>query len=153
MQQEGHPACKKVSGGVSAWLSVLSEVQTCIWPSWCHCHSLSLASVKSGWVLPFWYRLIQVVLDGCVCVCYSWCLIDSISSRSGFGSCCKQTGVWSRYRSQSRRRHASDWIEISKSSIESDWSKKWGWSRENSVTFVWSWNFVFVDLISCSYKH
>ena len=24
-----------------------SEVQTCIWPSWCHCHSLSLASVKS----------------------------------------------------------------------------------------------------------
>ena len=25
----------------------MSEVQTCIWPSWCHCHSLSLASVKS----------------------------------------------------------------------------------------------------------
>jgi len=22
-------------------------MQTCIWPSWCHCHSLSLASVKS----------------------------------------------------------------------------------------------------------
>jgi len=30
-----------------AWLSVWSEVQTCIWPSWCHCRSLSLASVKS----------------------------------------------------------------------------------------------------------
>ena len=27
-----------------AWLSVWSEVQTCIWPSWCHCHSLSIAS-------------------------------------------------------------------------------------------------------------
>ena len=50
-QQEGHPACKKLSGGVLAWLSAWSEVQTCIWPSWCHCHShsLSLASVKSSW--------------------------------------------------------------------------------------------------------
>ena len=41
-QQEGHPACKKLSGGVLAWLSVWSEVQICIWPSGCHCHSLSL---------------------------------------------------------------------------------------------------------------
>jgi len=32
-QQEGHPACKKQSGGVLAWLSVWSEMQTCIWPS------------------------------------------------------------------------------------------------------------------------
>jgi len=32
-QQEGHLACKKVSDGVLAWLSVLSEVQTFIWPS------------------------------------------------------------------------------------------------------------------------
>ena len=31
--QEGHQACKKLSGGVLAWLSVWSEVQTCIWPS------------------------------------------------------------------------------------------------------------------------
>ena len=28
-RQEGHPACKNLSGGVLAWLSVLSEVQTC----------------------------------------------------------------------------------------------------------------------------
>jgi len=42
-------ACKKLSGGVLAWLSASSEVQTCIWSSWCHCHSLSLASVKSNW--------------------------------------------------------------------------------------------------------
>jgi len=28
------------------WLSVWSEVQTCIWPSWCHCHSLSLCFSK-----------------------------------------------------------------------------------------------------------
>jgi len=32
-QQEGHPACKKLSGGVLAWLSVWSKVQTCIWIS------------------------------------------------------------------------------------------------------------------------
>jgi len=32
-QQEGHPACKKLTGEVLAWLSVWSEVQTCIWPS------------------------------------------------------------------------------------------------------------------------
>jgi len=31
--QEGHPACKKLSGGVLAWLSAWSKVQTCIWPS------------------------------------------------------------------------------------------------------------------------
>ena len=52
-----------LSGGVMAWLSVRSAVQTCIWPSWCHCHSLSLASVKSRLVLPFWYQLTRVVLD------------------------------------------------------------------------------------------
>ena len=44
-----------------AWLSAWSEVQTCIWPSWCHCHSLSLAPVKSRLVLHFWYRLTRVV--------------------------------------------------------------------------------------------
>ena len=59
-----------LSGGVLAWLSVWSEVQTCIRPSWCHCHSLSLASVKSRLVLPFWYRLTRVVLDkGSLNVC------------------------------------------------------------------------------------
>jgi len=51
-----------------AWLSVWSKVQTC------YCHSLSLASVKSRLVLPFWYQLTWVVpdkgpLNGCVCVC------------------------------------------------------------------------------------
>ena len=59
--QEGHPACQILSGGVLAWLSVWSEVQTCIRPSWFHCHSLSLASVKSRLVLPFWYWLTWVV--------------------------------------------------------------------------------------------
>ena len=74
-RQEGHPACKKLSGEVLAWLSVRNKVQTCIWLSWCHCHSLSLASVKSRLVLPFWYWPTQVVqekgsLKGCVCSCW-----------------------------------------------------------------------------------
>jgi len=70
---------------VLVWLSVWSEVHTCIWPSWCHCHSLPLASVKSRWVLPFWYQLTQVVpekgpLNGCV-----WSLItQQLTSTSGW---------------------------------------------------------------------
>jgi len=32
-RQEGHPACKKLSGGMLVWLSVWSKVQTCIQPS------------------------------------------------------------------------------------------------------------------------
>ena len=33
-RQERHPACKKLSGGVLAWLVIcLERVQTCIWPS------------------------------------------------------------------------------------------------------------------------
>ena len=63
----------KTDRWVLVWLSVWSEVQTCIWPSWCHCHSLSFASLKSSLVLPFRYRLTWVVpdkgpLNGCV-----WC--------------------------------------------------------------------------------
>jgi len=79
-QQEGHPACKKQSGGVLTWLSVWSEVQTCIWPSWYHCHSLSLAPVKSRLVLPSWYRLTQVVLEKRP--------LNGCSSCSSSSSCC-----------------------------------------------------------------
>jgi len=70
-RQEGHPACKKLSGGVLVSLSVwtlergadLHMVQ--LMP-------LPLASVKSRLVLLFWYRLTRVVqekgpLYGCVC--------------------------------------------------------------------------------------
>ena len=71
--RKGIRPVKKLSGGVLAWLFLWSDVQTCIWPSWCHCHSLSLASVKSRLVSPFWYRLTWVIpekwpLNGCVLV-------------------------------------------------------------------------------------
>ena len=75
-RQEGHPACKKLNeliDGVPAWLSVCSKMQTCMWPSWCHCRSLSLALLKSRLVLPFWYWLTRVVPEKRavkrVCVC------------------------------------------------------------------------------------
>ena len=87
--QEGHPACKNwvVDDGVVIW----DEMQTCIWPSRCHCHSLSLCSSKSrlvlpSWFLPFWYLLTRVVPDKfqkssktIVCVCY----FDPISGKFG----------------------------------------------------------------------
>jgi len=72
-RQEGHPACKKRV--VGCWRGCLSG-------AWCRLaygpadatatHSLSLASVKSRLVLPFWYRPTRVVLEkgplnGCVC--------------------------------------------------------------------------------------
>ena len=45
--QEGHPVCKTEwwDVGVVIW----GEVQICIWPSRCHCHSLSLAPVNPDW--------------------------------------------------------------------------------------------------------
>ena len=82
--RKGIRPVKKQSGGVLVWLSVWSKMQTCIWPSWCHCHSLSLASVKSRLVLPFWYRLTWVVpekgpLNVCVyaCILYHWVIVES----------------------------------------------------------------------------
>ena len=63
-----------------AWLSVWSDVQICIWPSWCHCHSLSLASVKSRLVFTF---LVPAHLGSHgqravkrVCLCRLWTLED-----------------------------------------------------------------------------
>ena len=56
-----------LSDEVLMWLSVCSEAQiVCIWSSWRHCHPKTpspLALFKSRLVLPFWYRLTQVVLE------------------------------------------------------------------------------------------
>ena len=85
-------------GTVLAWLSVWSEVQTCIWPSWCHCHSLSIAPVKSRLVLPFWYRLTQVVLEkrplnGCSCGVEAFsALMLLVGQQEGHPACKKLSG-------------------------------------------------------------
>ena len=63
-QQEGHAACKKLSSGMLAWLSAWSEVQViCVWLSWCHWHSLSLAPINPDWFYFSGIRLTQVVPD------------------------------------------------------------------------------------------
>ena len=77
-------------------------MQTCIWPSWCHYHSLSLVSGKSRLVLPFWYWLTQVVpdkgpLNGCMCVCvcvYSWLVADICVYRESWDGFVKQPSEW-----------------------------------------------------------
>ena len=50
--QEGHPVCKKLSGGVPAWLSVWSECRLTYGLADATA-THSLASVKSRLVLPF----------------------------------------------------------------------------------------------------
>jgi len=78
--QEGHSACKKLSGGMLAWLSVWGEVQICMWPSRCHCHSS-----KSRLVFPSWFYLSATGSPGwsrtksrravkrlCMCVCVTF---------------------------------------------------------------------------------
>jgi len=72
---------KKLSGGMLAWLSVWDEVQICIWPSWCHCHLLSLASVKSRLVLvPAYVDSPGQSPEGHkmdVCVCVHACMLQT----------------------------------------------------------------------------
>ena len=124
-RQEGHPACKKLNGGVLAWLSVWSEMQTCIRPSWCHCHALSLAPVKSSLVLPFWYRLTWVVLDkgplnGCVCT-----VQQSVASTrvQGWGDEPREPTV-----------RLSDWSELVAS--YSRMKSAWGWANGGQPILV-----------------
>jgi len=54
-RQEGHPACKKLSGGVVICLERGADLHTA------QLMPLPLASVKSRLVLPFWYRLTRVL--------------------------------------------------------------------------------------------
>jgi len=46
---EGHPACKKTKWWGAGMVICLVKVQICMWPSWCCCHSLSLAPVNADW--------------------------------------------------------------------------------------------------------
>jgi len=86
--QEGHLACKKTE-----WWG--AGVVICL-ERGAHLHmaqlmplplTVSLASLKSRLVLPFWYRLTQVVLEkgplnGCVCVCVLLTVNGTVASES-----------------------------------------------------------------------
>jgi len=76
---------KKLSGRMLAWLCVLIMVQICIWPNWCHCHSLSLAPVNPDWFyFPGFTFLVPAHLGSprqiqvgrktvvCACMCNGW---------------------------------------------------------------------------------
>jgi len=70
-RQEGHPACKNEwwDAGVVICLGRGADLHMA------QLMPLSLATVKSRLVLPFWYWLTWVVpdkepLNGCVCVCF-----------------------------------------------------------------------------------
>jgi len=59
--QEGHPACKKLSGG--ALLSAWARCRVVYSPADATATYRLFASVKSRSVLPLWYRLTRVVPD------------------------------------------------------------------------------------------
>ena len=76
------PVKNRVVGCWRQWRGYLSGARlTFIWPSWCHRHSLSLASVKSRLVLPLAHPGSpgQRAVKRCVCYFYSvvlsfcWC--------------------------------------------------------------------------------
>ena len=48
-----------------AWLSVWGKVQICIWCSWCHCHSLSLAPVNPDWFHLHGFTFLVPAHPGC----------------------------------------------------------------------------------------
>ena len=76
----------KTSDMVLAWLPVWSEVQTCIWHSWCHCHSLSSCFSKIQIGFTFLVQAQGVFpdkgpLNGCVCVCLlAWAATEAAFS-------------------------------------------------------------------------
>ena len=101
--QEGHPACKKLSGG--GWHGYLSRARCRLAynPADATATHRLFGSVKSRLVLPFWCRLTRVVLDKaplnrCVClwketdfsrlqavmyavkviISQKWCMIDTL---------------------------------------------------------------------------
>ena len=73
---------------VGFWHGSMSG-QICIWPSWCHCHSLSLAPVNPDWFyLPGFTFLVPAHPDGhgqnpkepqnCACACMHACVRASV---------------------------------------------------------------------------
>ena len=96
----GYMACKTLSGGMLAWLCVWVKVQICIWPSRCHCQSLSLAPVNPDWFyLPGFTFLVQahqtkskraeqrMCMCVCVCVCTGATLVSVNLCLTGVEDC------------------------------------------------------------------
>jgi len=91
-RQEGHPACKKPSGGVLSWLSAwgadLHIAQQMPLPLTISCSSKSRL-VLTFLVLPIWYLLTRVDPDifqtsskTVVCVCVCICKVNTVSNNN-----------------------------------------------------------------------
>jgi len=83
--QEGHPACKKLSGGVLAWFCLeqgadLHMAQLMPMPLAVSCSS----KIQIGFTFLYWLNWVvpdKGPLNGCVCVAYYVCVLVHI--------CCK----------------------------------------------------------------
>ena len=80
--QQEHPACKKSSQEVLAWLSVCSKVQMiCIGSRWCHCHLVISCFIKIQTSLTFLVPAYtgchqkEAVKQVSVCVLLAECLV------------------------------------------------------------------------------
>ena len=122
--QEGHPACKKLSGEVLAWLSVWSELMTCICTSWFHFHAVSCFSkVQIGFtfLLPAypgspWKRAVKQV---CVYVSYSsyllmvddWvaCVVGVGSAAGSWSDCLSEYRQWQPWAARHQLDRLSEW--------------------------------------------
>ena len=132
--QEGYPACKKLTGGVLVWWSVWSKVQTCIWPSWCHCHSPSLASVKSRLVLPFWYRLTRVVPNKGLLNRFVHAILIQLGNQNIDWS----TVIWLLDVIHSHLCRICDWIwKVITTDILNTFSMKYASKIRNKILFFW----------------
>ena len=86
-----------LSGGVLAWLSLWSEVQTCIRPSWSHCHSC-FNKIQIG----FTFLVLdhpgspgqRAVKRVCVCVCSSYSTRMTYSESVEDVAACVQTELF-----------------------------------------------------------
>ena len=108
-------------GVMRCWHGYLSEVQMVrIWSSWCLCHPSSLASLKSGTVLPFWSRLTQDILEkrllnGCS---------SSSSSSSSSSNVSKMTPVLTENSLRKRQPLAQQWLQMCLGICDNWWQPK-----------------------------
>jgi len=139
--------------GVLAWLSVWSEVQTCIWPSWCHCHFVSCFSkIKIG----FTFLVAahpgspgqRAVKRLCVCMCHSAvarltvqirrCNILRSFSRYSVSHCPSEAEVWVRSASESKADVCRIWLlVVTIRAINSE--KEIQWQRIQWKGSRWLW--------------
>jgi len=128
-------------GGMLAWLCVWVKVQICIWPSWCCCHSPSLAPVNPDWYyLPGFTFLVPAQLGSprqlkraikrlCVCVCVFGGGLMHMNVHSLVPT------VWKVWSDRSKDSHYSGSnlpvsnVNMLKSDLEGWWERNDGWLK------------------------